>query len=70
MSTLGPRVALRGTAVVCCLHGVEKAKVETIVFDMRREQAGTCPCCRNAFASDLGDPQALCHECRPRSVAA
>ena len=67
---LGPRMKLMGSAVVCCLHGVEKARVTQLVFDTRREQAGECPCCRNAFASDLNDPVALCHDCRPRSAAA
>jgi hypothetical protein len=63
------RLKLGGAAVVCCVHGVEKARVTDLVYDMASEQAKECPCCRNVYPTDLGDPVIPCHECRPRSAA-
>lgn len=60
----GPGLGMAGSAVVCCLHGVAKARVTDLVYDLRREQAAECPCCRNVYATDMGDPIVFCHDCR------
>ena len=64
-----PRFGVKGSVVVCCIHGVAKRQVTDVVYDKAKEQIGQCLCCLNLYATDLGDPIIPCHECRPRRAA-
>jgi len=64
MSSNPVKVKVSMKAVVCCTHGVEKRKVNSIVADTSREQVLLCNCCGNLYSTDFGDPVDHCHNCR------
>jgi hypothetical protein len=62
---LASSISLGGTAVVCCIHGVEKNRVLNLVHDAMKEKATQCVCCGNCFAYDFdrSDAPLLCSQC-------
>lgn len=73
-ATLGLRIALGGTAVVCCVHDREKRKVVTEaqvaqlgldvgqVYDRRQHKLHRCACCENLFVDPSDEPR-YCRLC-------
>lgn len=69
------RVALGGTAVVCCVHDREKRKVVTEaqvaalglqvgqVYDQRQHKLHRCACCENLFVDPTDTPR-FCSACQ------
>lgn len=62
MST-GFRIALGGTAVVCCPHDQEKRSVTEMLFDPAKTKIHLCSCCDNVFLEPTDTPM-LCPQCR------
>lgn len=69
------RVALGGTAVVCCVHDRRKRQVVTeaqvaalglevgMVYDPRQHKLHRCACCDNLFV-DPADTPRFCKDCQ------
>jgi hypothetical protein len=75
----GARIALGGTAVVCCVHDRRKRVVVTerrvvlaafaygVVYDVAQHRIHRCGCCENLFL-DATDEPAYCATCTPKGL--
>ncbi len=74
-ASMGPRAVWGGTAVVCCVHDVQKRQTTTeahvfalglesgIIFDPKQHKIHKCTCCENLFVDPSDEPM-YCHTCR------
>lgn len=76
MGSVGTRVSLGGTAVVCCVHDREKRQVTTeaqvaalglsmvppVIYDPVQHKLHRCACCDNLFVDPTDEPR-FCSHC-------
>lgn len=62
-----PRLALGGTAVVCCVHNREKRQITSLAFDPARTKLHLCSCCENLFLERTDTPM-FCEGCRGPNI--
>lgn len=74
-ATTGIRVALGGTAVVCCVHDRRKREVVTeaqvaalgleigMLYDPKQHKLHRCACCDNLFVDPSDEPR-YCQRCQ------
>jgi hypothetical protein len=65
----GFRVALGGTAVVCCPHDQVKRSLTEMLFDPAKTKIHLCACCENVFLERTDTPM-FCPHCRTASMYA
>lgn len=73
------KIALGGTAVVCCVHDREKRKVVTerdvamlglevgVLYDPKQHKIHRCSCCENLFVDPTDTPR-FCSTCLGATV--